>query len=155
MSSSKLRIILAADHAGFALKQEVKSYLESEGHTILDKGAHELVPEDDYPVYMSQAALEVAKDLEGETKAIIFGGSGQGEAMVANRFPGVRAAVWYGGNTEIITLSREHNNANILSIGARFVSAEEAKKAVKLWLDTPFSHEEKHERRIELIDNIK
>jgi ribose 5-phosphate isomerase B len=151
------RIILAADHAGFALKEAVKDFLGKQKHTysILDMGAHELVPEDDYPVYMSAAAMEVAKDLKGETKAVIFGGSGQGEAMVANRFPGVRAAVWYGGNEELLTLSREHNDANVLSIGARFVSNEEAEKAVALWLATPFSGEEKHARRIELIDSVE
>ena len=156
---NKQTIVLASDHAGFDLKEKVKAYLEKEGHTILDVGAHKLTPEDDYPAYMTEAGMKVASDLSGNTKAIVFGGSGNGEAIVCNRFPGVRAAVWYGGGVKadlnILTLSREHNNANILSIGARFVSEEETKKAVKLWLETPFSNEEKHARRIEEIDAIE
>ncbi|MBU6231123.1 RpiB/LacA/LacB family sugar-phosphate isomerase [Patescibacteria group bacterium] len=148
-------IILAADHAGYELKEAIKKHLESKKIQVLDVGAHELKPEDDYPEYMSAAAMHVATDLKGETKAIIFGGSGQGEAIVANRFPGVRAAVWYGGSEEVIKKSREHNDANILSIGARFTDAASAKKAVDLWLETPFSGEERHARRIEEIDSIE
>ena len=153
-------IILAADHAGFELKEGIKSFLQTKGYSILDVGAHELVSEDDYPEYMIAAAMKVAADMKGETKAILFGKSGQGEAMVANRFPGVRAAVWYGNTSsksdlDILKLSREHNDANVLSIGAGFVDAEEAKKAVELWLTTPFSGEEKHQRRIGQMDNIE
>ncbi|MEN9913238.1 MAG: hypothetical protein RLY66_646 [Candidatus Parcubacteria bacterium] len=148
-------IILAADHAGFALKESIKSFLQGKGMTVLDVGAHELVEGDDYPTYMAAAALKVAEDMKGETKAIIFGGSGQGEAMVANRFPGVRAVVWYGGSEEIVKLSREHNDANILSIGARFVNEGEAQKAVELWLATSFSGDERHQRRIGQIDAIE
>ncbi len=151
----KQTIVLAADHAGFKLKESIKSFLQSKKCEVLDVGAHELVDGDDYPVYMSAAALKVAEDLSGETKAIIFGGSGQGEAVVANRFPGVRASVWYGGNMDIVKLSREHNDANVLSIGARFVSEDEAKKAVELWLTTPFSDDERHARRNEEIDSIE
>ena len=158
-------IILASDHAGFELKETIKSFLQTKGYSILDVGAHELIAEDDYPQYMIAAAMKVAADMKGETKAILFGKSGQGEAMVANRFPGVRAAVWYGDpvktdngndkNANIIKLSREHNDANVLSIGAGFVDVEEVKKAVELWLTTPFSGEEKHQRRIGQMDNIE
>lgn len=148
------KIIVAADHAGFALKEAVKSFLTEKGYETLDVGAHELVPEDDYPTYMVAAGLKVAEDMSGRTKAVIFGGSGQGEAMVANRFPGARAAVWYGGSNDIIRLSREHNDANILAIGARFVDEAAAREAVELWLSTPFSGEEKHARRIAEIDSI-
>lgn len=151
----KQQIILAADHAGFKLKEKAKKHLENRKIAILDVGAHELTPDDDYPVYMADAAMRVARDLEGKTRAIIFGGSGQGEAMVANRFPGVRAAVWYGGSRDIIKLSREHNDANVLSIGARFVSESEATKAIDEWLDTAFSNNEKHERRIQEIDSVE
>lgn len=154
MNPSK-KIILAADHAGFKLKETIKPFLESIGYSVLDVGAHKYVEDDDYPVYMIAAAMKVAEDISGETRAIIFGGSGQGEAMVANRFPGVRAAVYYGGNEEIVKLSREHNDANILSIGARFVEEGEATKMIKRWLDTPFSEEERHERRILEIDSIE
>jgi len=150
-----MQIILAADHAGFELKEAVKSFLESKKFQVLDVGAHALTEGDDYPVYMSAAALKVAEDLSGETRAILFGGSGQGEAIVANRFPGVRAAVWYGGNTDIVKISREHNDANVLSIGARFVNGDESRKAIELWLTTPFSGDERHARRNEQIDNIE
>lgn len=148
-------IILAADHAGFQLKEAIKSFLQSKKYEIVDVGAHELRDGDDYPEYMAAAALKVAQDIEGNTKAVIFGGSGEGEAIVANRFPGVRALVWYGGNTEILKLSRQHNNANVLSMGARFVDEKTAKDAVELWLSTPFSNEERHQRRIEQIDSIE
>ncbi len=152
---SKITIVLAADHAGFALKETIRFFLEGKKLNVVDVGARELIPNDDYPVYMTAAGMKVAQDIDGKTVAIIFGGSGQGEAMVANRFPGVRAAVWYGGNDEILKLSKEHNHANVLSIGARFVSEDEAKKGVTLWLETPFSGEEKHARRIEEIDSIE
>lgn len=168
MKKEQINLILASDHAGFSLKEKMKSWLDTEGYKVLDVGAHSLVPEDDYPVHMSSASLKVAEDLEGNTKAIIFGGSGQGEAIVANRFPGVRAVVWYGDvagsdsssngsstGLDIIKLSREHNDANVLSIGARFVNEDQAKSAIKKWLDTPFSGEEKHQRRNEQIDSIE
>ena len=148
-------IILASDHAGFALKDAVKSFLQEKKYTVLDVGAHELVPGDDYPIFMSAAALKVAQDLKGETKAVIFGASGQGEAIVANRFPGVRAAVWYGGDQEVLRKTREHNDANVLSIGAAYVEQDAACDAVESWLETPFSGDERHQRRIEQIDNIE
>lgn len=160
MNKEKITIVLASDHAGFELKNSVKEMLEKQDYKVLDVGAHTLVPEDDYPVYISAGALKVAEDLSGDTKAIIFGGSGQGEAIVANRFPGVRAVVWYGDfsnnpDLNIIKLSREHNDANVLSIGARFVSTDDAGEAIKLWLSTSFSGEDKHSRRINLIDSIE
>ncbi|KKU53120.1 MAG: ribose-5-phosphate isomerase [Candidatus Ryanbacteria bacterium RIFCSPHIGHO2_12_FULL_47_12b] len=145
-----MTIFLAADHAGFELKEFIKKELESKGHKIVDKGAYMLEPEDDYPLYMKAAALEVQKN--PESRGIIFGGSGQGEAIAANRFRGVRATVYYGGNKEIIVLSREHNDANILSLGARFLSISEAQEAVFLWLETKFSGDERHKRRIGELD---
>lgn len=151
----KSTIILAADHAGFQLKEAIKAHLQSKKYEVVDVGAHELRDGDDYPEYMAAAALKVAQDVGGNTKAVIFGGSGEGEAIVANRFPGVRALVWYGGNTEILKLSRQHNNANVLSMGARFVDEKTAKEAVDLWLSTEFSNEERHQRRIEQIDSIE
>ncbi|MEK7609502.1 MAG: RpiB/LacA/LacB family sugar-phosphate isomerase [Patescibacteria group bacterium] len=157
--NKNIKIILASDHAGFRLKETIKSFLQEKGYAVEDVGAHELKDGDDYPIYMTAAAMKVAKDLSGVTKAVIFGGSGQGEAMVANRFPGVRAVVYYGSTArsdlDIIRLPREDNDANILSIGARFVGEDDAKKAIEIWLDTPFSNEERHKRRIEQIDNIE
>jgi ribose 5-phosphate isomerase B len=147
-----MKIYLGADHAGFGLKEEIRRFLVEEGHTVNDLGANREIPDDDYPDYMQLVAEHIAK--EEDTFGILFGGSGQGEAMVANRITGARAAVWYGKNDKIVTLSREHNNANILSIGARFVSTEEAKHAITLWLETPFSYDPRHERRIDKIDKI-
>ena len=149
-----LKIILASDHAGFERKNELLSYLKDGGFDVEDVGAHTLEPADDYPKYMVPAAMRVVEDPD-TTRAIIFGMSGEGEAVVANRFPGVRGVVWYGGSLDIIKLSREHNDANVLSIGAHFVSKEEMIKAVKLWLSTPFSNEERHKRRIEEIDSVE
>lgn len=155
IENKSLKIILASDHAGFTLKETVKKFLQEKGYSAIDVGAHELTEGDDYPIYMSAAALKVAEDMTGNTKAIIFGGSGQGEAIVANRFPGVRAVVWYGGDQEVLKKTREHNDANVLSIGARFVEADGACDAVETWLETPFSGDERHQRRIEQIDAIE
>lgn len=149
-----LKIIVASDHAGFERKNELLEYLKEEAFDVEDVGALTFDKDDDYPKYMIPAAMRVVEDPDN-TKAIIFGMSGEGEAIVANRFPGVRATVWNGGPLDVIRLSRNDNNSNILSIGAHFVSKEEMIKAVKLWLSTPFSKEERHERRIEEIDSIE
>ena len=142
-----MKVYLATDHAGFELKEKLKIFLSELGYEAQDFGSFEYNPNDDYPDFISKAAKAVSEDPEN-SKAIILGGSGQGEAMVTNRFKGVRATVFYGGPKDIIKLSREHNDANILSLGARFISEEEAKDAVKLWLETPFSGDERHARRI-------
>ena len=150
-----MKIYLATDHAGFALKEEIKKYLEDEGNEVYDCGAHTLEPGDGYPSYMAQAAENIQKDaLHDPAFGIIFGGSGQGEAIVANRFRHVRAIVYAGGNLELVKLGREHNDANVLSIGARFVSFNEAVQAIKLFLDTPFSHDERHADRIIQIEEL-
>ena len=146
-----MKIYLATDHAGFYHKEKIKFWLEKWGYDYEDLGAFEYIERDDYPDFIRPAARKVSEDPENN-RAIVLGGSGQGEAMVANRFPKVRAIVYCGHNLDIIKLSREHNNANILSIGARFVSEEEAKEAIKLWLETAFSGEERHARRIAKID---
>lgn len=147
-------IFLASDHRGYNLKEKIKSWLSEWGHEYEDMGAFELNPEDDYPDFISKAAEKVSADPDN-SKGIILGGSGQGEAIVANRYPNVRAAVYYGLNEEIIKLSREHNDANILSLGASFVDEETAKKAIELWLGTEFSSDERHQRRIEKINKLK
>ena len=111
-------IYFATDHAGFELKQALLPFVRDIlGYEVVDCGATSLNPEDDFTDFISQAAREVAANPDG-TKAIILGGSGQGEAMLANRFHSVRAVVYYGGNKDIITLSRTHNDANVLSLGA-------------------------------------
>jgi ribose 5-phosphate isomerase B len=145
-----MKIFLGTDHAGYALKEVLKGYLLEFGHEIKDMGAHEYQGQDDYPDFITLVAEEVSKDTD--VRGIILGGSGEGEAMCANRHKGVRAAVYYGGRPEIITLSREHNDANVLSLGARFLNEEEAKEVIKIWLETPFSGEERHKRRIGKID---
>lgn len=146
-----MKIYLASDHAGFELKEKIKKFLLDSGYDIKNLGAFKFDPDDDYPDFIRKAAKAVSKGPKN-SRAIILGGSGQGEAMVANRYKGVRAAVIYSYDENIIKLSREHNNANILSIGARFLKEDEALKAVKLWLETPFSGEPRHARRIEKID---
>lgn len=146
-----MRIFIGSDHAGFELKGKLMAYLLGEGHDVQDKGAFKYEGEDDYPDFISAVAKEVSLRPE-EVRGIILGGSGQGEAIDANRFPHVRAAEYYGGPIEIVKLSREHNDANILSLGARFMTEQEAKDAVKLWLATPFSGDERHVRRINKID---
>ncbi len=148
-----MKILLASDHAGFELKNQIKEFLNSEGFTVEDMGAHTYNKEDDYPEIMIPVAMRVLSD--NNTKAIIFGKSGQGEAMIVNRFPGIRAIVYHGKNLEILRLGREHNDSNILSIGAGFVEFEEAREAVRLWISTSFSNEERHIRRIEQMDNIE
>jgi ribose 5-phosphate isomerase B len=149
-----MTIYLATDHAGFVLKEKIKTHLHNGGYAVVDCGAFEENPTDDYPAFISKAAEMVSKN-PTEDRAIIFGGSGQGENMVADKFPHVRSAVYYGGSLDIIRLSREHNDANVLSLGARFVSEEQAFEAVDLWLTTPFSKDERHVRRIAEIEDIE
>src|SRR3989344_3065140 len=143
-----MRIYIGSDHAGFELKGKLIPFLTARGCEVEDLGAYSFEPLDDYPDFIRPVAEAVAKD--PRSRGIIIGGSGQGEAMCANRFSGVRAVVFNGptyakvsvgkqykpDGTEIpdeIKLSREHNDANVLSLGARFLSIEEAKSAVKTW----------------------
>ena len=142
-------IVLATDHAGFELKEHVKRFLIKKGYDIKDFGALEYDGLDDYPDFILPAAKYIS---EHKLIGIIFGGSGQGEAMAANRINGIRAAVFYNGPDEIVELSRLHNNANILSIGARFVSNQEVEKVIELWLSTDFE-EGRHEKRITNLDS--
>jgi ribose 5-phosphate isomerase B len=146
-----MKILIASDHAGFELKEKLKSFLKELEYEVEDKGAFEKNDNDDYPDFIAPVAEAVSKDPEN-VRGIVLGGSGQGEAITANRFPNVRAAVFYGSSLDIVTLSREHNNANILSLGARFLKETEAIEAVKLWLGTSFSGDERHVRRIRKID---
>ncbi len=154
IENSKLKIFFASDHAGFEMKNALVEFVKGLGFEAIDLGPDKLDPKDDYPLLMEKAGLEIFKNPE-KAKAIILGTSGQGEAIVVNRFPNVRAVVFYGGNREIIKLSREHNDANILSLGAQFIELEEAEEIVKLWLETPFSGDKRHIRRLEEIDKLE
>lgn len=161
-----MKIALAADHTGFEQLRELEVYLVSLGHVCQNFGPKSLNAEDDFPVFIEPAAQAVAA---GEYhRGIIMGGSGQGEAMVANRVKGIRCALFYGTAVakravdaeghknfdpyEIVRLSREHNDSNVLSIGIRFVNLMEIQQAVKVWLETPFSGIDRHMRRIQEID---
>ena len=145
-----MKIHLATDHAGLELKDKIKQHLTESGHDVIDHGAYEYDALDDYPDFIFPCAKAVAKD--SKSRGIILGGSGQGEAMAANRIKGVRAAVFYNGPKEIIELSRQHNNANILSLGARFMSEEEIYRIIEIWFNTDFE-EGRHQRRIDKLDN--
>jgi len=146
-----MKIYIGTDHAGVEMKESLVSFLRELGHEVEDMGAHSFEALDDYPDFIRPVAGAVARN--PESRGIILGGSGQGEAMCANRVKGVRAAVYYGGTVDIAILSREHNDANILSLGARFIEEEEAKEVVRVWLATPFGGEEKHVRRIKKLDD--
>lgn len=142
-------IVLATDHAGFELKEHVKKFLSEKGFEVKDFGALEYDALDDYPDFIIPAAKFIS---EHKLIGIIFGGSGQGEAMAANRIKGIRAAVFYDGPDDIIELSKLHNNANILSIGARFVTEQKSEEIINLWLSTDFE-KGRHQKRIDKLDS--
>ena len=150
-----MKIYIGTDHAGFELKEELKKFLEDLGCEVDDKGAYEFNKEDDYPDFILPVVKAVAEDIarDLDSRGIVIGGSGQGEAIVANKVRKIRAAVVYDEYSA--RMSREHNDANIVSLGTRTLSADKAKKLVKLWLETPFSNEERHKRRIEKIKTIE
>lgn len=144
-----MKIFIGSDHAGFELKEKLVPFLKELGHEVVDKGAYSYDPQDDYPDFVKLVAEEISKD--PDARGIVIGKSGQGEAMACNRIRGVRAVVWYGGNREPLRLTRSHNDANVLSLGAGFIG-EESLEAVAMWLETPFSGDERHVRRIDKID---
>ncbi len=147
---NNIRIVLATDHAGFELKESVKKYLLDLNYDVKDFGAFEYESTDDYPDFINPAAKFISEN--NNTMGIIFGGSGQGEAMAANRFKGVRAAVFYGGPDQIIELSRLHNNANVLSFGSRFIEPEHAIDLIVKWLSIEFEGG-RHQQRIAKLDS--
>ena len=163
-----MKVYFAADHGGFELKNMLLAYVRECGHEVEDCGAFSFDKTDDYPVFIQAAARKLSADVAAgktDNRAVIAGGSGQGEAMAANRFKGVRAAVYYGEamrkqtdadgkNIDIITSTRDHNNANTLSLGGRFLSAEECTGAVQRFLELPFSNDARHIRRIEMLDTV-
>jgi ribose 5-phosphate isomerase B len=161
-----VKIALATDHTGFEQLKDIQFYLESMGYECENFGPKTLNLTDDYPDYIFPAAQAVS--MGSCERGIIFGGDGQGEAMVANRLKGVRCGVYYGpavigriidangrissSPLEIVRLTRQHNDANMLSIAARFVSLSDMRQVITLWLDTPFSEEPRHVRRINKLD---
>lgn len=144
-----MRIALGSDHAGFPLKEDLKVFLAAEGHEVIDVGTDSTEPVD-YPAYCAAAARAVA---DGDAdRAIVMGGSGQGEQIVANKIHGVRAALCH--DLYVARLSRAHNDANVLGMGARVVAPEYAREIVRVWLATPFEGG-RHQRRVEQIANIE
>nr|AHE14576.1 ribose-5-phosphate isomerase B [uncultured bacterium] len=142
-----MRVYLGTDHAGFELKNHLVAWLTEQGHEAIDCGAAVYDAGDDYPVFVLRAAESVAGD--PGSLGIVIGGSGNGEAIAANKVPGIRAALAW--NDDTAQLAREHNDANVISLGARMVTQEEATRFVKLFLDTPFSKEPRHQRRIDML----
>jgi len=151
------KIYIGGDHAGFKTKEKIIPWLKRMGYEIFDCGSFQYDEYDDYPDFITPVAKAVSLNPE-HVRGIIFGGSGQGEAIVANRFPNVRAIVYYGNSRssfkDIIKLGREHNNSNVISIGARFVSLSSTKSAIEKWLTVPFSWSDRHMRRIKKIEKI-
>ena len=147
-----MKVYIAADHAGFYLKKQLIQYLELKGYEAVDCGAFEMNEEDDYPDFCAECARKVSGSKEDV--GIVIGGSGNGEAIVANKIKGIRAAVYNSGTSEIAKLAKVHNNANVLSLGARFITPEEAKRAVTAWLEAEFEAG-RHQRRIDKIADIE
>lgn len=163
-----MKIAVTTDHAGFEALQELKTFIQSLGHEYVDFGPKSFDPDDDYPDFMFPAAKAVAN---GECEAgIILGGSGQGEAMAANRIKGIRCTLFYGPVVakaavdaegtksddpyEIVRLSRQHNHANVLSLSGRFLDLNEMKQAIEIWLATPYSDAKRHARRVRKLDEL-
>ena len=146
-----MRVFLGTDHAGFELKEHLVSWLKANGHEPVDCGAFAYDAVDDYPPFVLRAAQRTAA--EPGALGIVIGGSGNGEAIAANKVKGVRAAlVW---NEDTATLAREHNDANVISLGARQHGADTATRFVELFLTTPYSGEERHTRRITMLGDYE
>lgn len=143
-----MRVYLGTDHAGFELKEHLKRVLGD--HDVVDCGAHTYDADDDYPAFCIEAARRAVA--EGGV-GVVLGGSGNGEQISANKVPGVRAALCW--SADIARLAREHNDANVCSLPARFVSGEEAAEIVRTFLATPFSGDERHVRRIGAISSYE
>lgn len=147
-----MKIFIASDHAGFYLKKQLIQYLKIKDYEVEDCGAFEMDEQDDYPDFIIPCAQKVAKDKE--SFGIVIGGSGNGEQIAANKVKGIRAALYNSGKAEIAKLAREHNDANILSLGARFITPDDAKRAVTAWLEAEFEGG-RHEARIKKIEEYE
>ena len=146
-----MKVIIAADHGGYMLKEALKKYLETQGYDLEDEGAHTLDPADDYPDFMYPAAQRVASDLSA--RGIFLCRSGAGAAIVANKARGVRAVV--SRTVEDAQHAREHNDANVIALSSDSLTAEEARDIIATFLKTPFSGEERHLRRLKKIIQIE
>ncbi|MGN7249097.1 ribose-5-phosphate isomerase [Janibacter anophelis] len=142
-----MRVHIGGDHAAFELHQELLTFLADEGHEVVDHGPFAYDAVDDYPVFVIRAAQAVAAD--PGSRGIVLGGSGNGEQMAANKVEGIRAALCY--NAELAQLAREHNDAQIISMGGRMQPVEESKEMVRVFLATEFTGEERHQRRIDMV----
>ena len=142
-----MRVHLGCDHAGYELKEMVARHLRNAGYDVVDHGAHSYDAQDDYPAFCFEAAEGVVA--EPGSLGIVLGGSGNGEQIAANKVPGVRAALAW--SVETATLAREHNDANVVGIGARMHSTEQAFAIISAFLQTPFSGGERHQRRIDQL----
>jgi ribose 5-phosphate isomerase B len=142
---------MGGDHAAYETLVDLVGFLEEQGHEVVNHGPHELDPQDDYPVFVLAAARAVAAD--PGSLGIVLGGSGNGEQMAANKVRGIRAALCY--NDELARLAREHNDAQVLSIGGRMNTLEQARSMATVFLSTPFSEDERHRRRIEMVSRYE
>jgi ribose 5-phosphate isomerase B len=142
-----MRVHIGSDHAGYELKQHLVGWLEEHGHEAVDHGPPAYDPDDDYPPYVLRAAEAAAADRDA--LGIVLGGSGNGEAIAANKVRGVRAALAW--NDDTAALGRQHNDANVISIGARMHSLDEAVGFVRIFLETMFTGDARHSRRIEML----
>ena len=142
-----MRVYLGSDHAGFELKAHLVNHLIKQGHDVVDVGPHVYDPEDDYPAFCLHTGAKVVAD--PGSLGIVIGGSGNGEQIAANKIDGVRAALAW--RVEIARLARQHNDANVISIGAREHTLDEATAFVDVFLETPFSGNPRHARRIEQL----
>jgi ribose 5-phosphate isomerase B len=142
-----MRVHLGCDHAGYELKNLLAEYLRNAGHDVVDHGAHDFDPDDDYPAFCFETAEGVIE--EPGSLGIVLGGSGNGEQIAANKVPGVRAALAW--SVETAQLAREHNDANVVGIGARMHTVDEAFQIARTFLETPFSGADRHQRRIDQL----
>ena len=142
-----MRVHLGGDHAAYEMQRDLVGWLTEQGHEVVDHGPVDYDALDDYPVFVLRAAQAVAAD-EGSL-GVVLGGSGNGEQMAANKVEGIRAALAY--TPELARLTREHNDARVVSLGARFHTLEEGRAIVAAFLETPFSGDERHQRRIDMM----
>ena|SRR6185312_2447552 len=146
-----MRVYLGSDHAGFELKQAIIDHLKRAGHEPVDCGAYSYDADDDYPAFCISTALRTVAD--SDSLGIVIGGSGNGEQIAANKVPGARCAL--GWSTETASLAREHNNAQLIGIGARMHTVDEALAIVDAFVSTPWSKAERHQRRIDILEKYE